>query len=146
MVRFLETQRQQAVRLLAAVKFLQKRKAQALPRLRSAEQLLLKHETAYTSTAQTLFDLANTQDSHFYPIWDMSSALHVLTTGSYRLLPKAIEQALNISKPVRHNFPLRFRARHDHCSTRLFPPSSYSICLSFFFSPLSLISLLFCST
>lgn len=35
-----------------------------------------------------------------YPLWDVPTALHVLATGSYRLLPKRIEVSVQVSQSV----------------------------------------------
>eukprot|EP00954_Amorphochlora_amoebiformis_P011399 892020-Amorphochlora_amoeboformis.AAC.1 len=42
---------------------------------------------------------ASVEDRSF-PMWDVTAALHVMTAGSYRLLPKVIEKQVKFTRNV----------------------------------------------
>lgn len=90
LLEYLEQTRIQLVRMLVIIKWLGK-SASYFKRTNSMMSLLQTRETTFQNSCKLLREMGSRVEDHLYPLWDLMSALHVMTTGSYRLLPKVIE-------------------------------------------------------
>jgi hypothetical protein len=60
------------------------------------------------------------EDHHMYPMWDVITAVHVMTSGSYRLLPRIIENDVPFRVHVSDEVSARILRRlHDAIHIRL---------------------------
>ncbi|VAH30165.1 unnamed protein product [Triticum turgidum subsp. durum] len=90
LLKFIDRTRQRMLRLHVLAKW-----CQQVPLLHYCQQLastLSSHETCFTQTGDSLFFMHEGLQQARAPIFDVSSAIEVIHTGSYRRLPKSVEE------------------------------------------------------
>ncbi|CAO2201364.1 unnamed protein product [Urochloa humidicola] len=90
LLKFIDRTRQRMLRLHVLAKW-----CQQVPLVNYCRQLastLSNHETCFTQTADSLFFMHDVLQQARTPIYDVPFAAEVLRTGSYRRLPKCIEE------------------------------------------------------
>ncbi|CAL4998076.1 unnamed protein product [Urochloa decumbens] len=90
LLKFVDRTRQRMLRLHVLAKW-----CQQVPLVNYCRQLastLSNHETCFTQTADSLFFMNDVLQQARIPIFDVPFATEVLRTGSYRRLPKCIEE------------------------------------------------------
>ncbi|CAO2168749.1 unnamed protein product [Urochloa humidicola] len=90
LLKFVDRTRQRMLRLHVLAKW-----CQQVPLVNYCRQLastLSNHETCFTQTADSLFFMHDVLQQARTPIYDVPFAAEVLRTGSYRRLPKCIEE------------------------------------------------------
>ncbi|TVU06604.1 hypothetical protein EJB05_49828 [Eragrostis curvula] len=93
LLKFVDRTRQRMLRLHVLTKW-----CQQVPLVHYCQQLastLSSHETCFTQTADSLFFMHEGLQQARAPIFDVPFATEVLRTGSYRRLPKCIEEVGN---------------------------------------------------
>jgi mediator of RNA polymerase II transcription subunit 14 len=90
LLKFIDRTRQRMLRLHVLAKW-----CQQVPLVHYCQQLastLSSHETCFTQTADSLFFMHEGLQQARAPIFDVPSAIEVLHTGSYRRVPKCVEE------------------------------------------------------
>mmetsp|Transcript_11251 Transcript_11251/g.27677 ORF Transcript_11251/g.27677 Transcript_11251/m.27677 type:complete len:1351 (+) Transcript_11251:131-4183(+) len=98
----LEVKRHEFMRLFVIVKYA-RTFSESFTKLHKMNEITLRNERIFIETVQKLHETWGSTSVHAYPMWDVSAALHVMTTGSYRLLPKVMEDAAAIKKDMPEN-------------------------------------------
>eukprot|EP00192_Tetraselmis_astigmatica_P001013 CAMPEP_0117659476 /NCGR_PEP_ID=MMETSP0804-20121206/6455_1 /TAXON_ID=1074897 /ORGANISM="Tetraselmis astigmatica, Strain CCMP880" /LENGTH=1346 /DNA_ID=CAMNT_0005466141 /DNA_START=348 /DNA_END=4385 /DNA_ORIENTATION=- len=103
LLKYLHGYRQQMLRLLTVVSFLQRRpeSANAVMRSRLVMDKATRHQAIFQETADKLFFLWRDELQVFRaPIYDVPTALEVFTTGTYTGLPTCVEDLRGIGEPL----------------------------------------------
>lgn len=90
LLKFIDRTRQRMLRLHVLAKW-----CQQVPLVHYCQQLastLSSHETCFTQTGDSLFFMHEGLQQARAPIFDVSSAIEVIHTGSYRRVPKCVEE------------------------------------------------------
>uniref|UniRef100_A0A0D9X6S0 Mediator of RNA polymerase II transcription subunit 14 n=1 Tax=Leersia perrieri TaxID=77586 RepID=A0A0D9X6S0_9ORYZ len=90
LLKFIDRTRQRMLRLHVLAKW-----CQQVPLVHYCQQLastLSSHETCFTQTADSLFFMHEGLQQARAPIFDVPSAIEILHTGSYRRVPKCVEE------------------------------------------------------
>jgi len=90
LLQFFEAKRAQLTRILVLVKWLNKT-SDSLDRLQSMNEVLDRREFLFSHSRHSLAVITHQVGEQLYPMWDVPTALHIMSTGSYRLLPRAVE-------------------------------------------------------
>ena len=96
LMRLLEKKRHEFARLHVAIKYLQNYE-HLCKRLSKLFGVTLRREKKFGYTAEGLRLTGRGVADNLYPMWDVQGALHVLTSGSYRLLPKVIARTVRFA-------------------------------------------------
>uniref|UniRef100_J3MS74 Mediator of RNA polymerase II transcription subunit 14 n=1 Tax=Oryza brachyantha TaxID=4533 RepID=J3MS74_ORYBR len=90
LLKFIDRTRQRMLRLHVLAKW-----CQQVPLVHYCQQLastLSSHETCFTQTADSLFFMHEGLQQARAPIFDVPSAIEILHSGSYRRMPKCVEE------------------------------------------------------
>ena len=63
-------------------------------------QLLETRDGVFRQSVNKSKLLTRVVEERLYPAWDIATAAHVLSSGSYRLLPRTIEHRLGVPRPI----------------------------------------------
>lgn len=90
LLEFIPNQRNRLIRCLVFVKWLKKNHSK-LSTLEEIHSVISTSEQQYWATIQNCEQIFQELIDTMQPLWDIESAIHVLSTQSYRLLPLEME-------------------------------------------------------
>ena len=89
-LKFIPKQRDRLIRAFVLIRWLKKNHSK-LSTLEDIHAIISISEQQYWATIQNCEQIFQEMTDTMQPVWDVESALHVLSTGSYRLLPQQIQ-------------------------------------------------------